>query len=76
MVILRNPKNLDAMLGQASCYEMSQQFETAIEKLNELLTLFPTWIPALTAKMRLATRVRDTDQATDICNRYACNCRA
>jgi len=60
---------LDALLGLASFFEMSHQFDTATEKLNLVLAVVPNWIPALIEKMKLVLGILEWDQAQDIANR-------
>ena len=57
------------MLGEVSYYETCEQFETGLLKLNQLLAFYPSWIPALTTKMRLAILIHDQDLAMDTYNR-------
>ena len=69
IILIRNRKHMDAILGQARYCEMSHQFETGLEKLNELLAFYPNWVPSLTEKMKLALCIQDWEQAMDICKR-------
>ena len=48
-----NNKNLDALMGRAKASETQKKFSTTIDTLNEIIVIYPKFIPAQIEKARV-----------------------
>ncbi|XP_015781277.1 tetratricopeptide repeat protein 21B-like [Tetranychus urticae] len=59
----------EAILGKSKCLERSGSYWRAIEQLNQMIVLQPSFIPAFIEKMKLQVALKDWEQAIDTAGR-------
>ncbi|XP_071943351.1 tetratricopeptide repeat protein 21B-like [Antedon mediterranea] len=67
--VLKNSKELEALLGKTRFLVMRHNFSGALEVINQAVVAFPGCIPALIEKMRVQLAQGDWEQALDTANR-------
>ncbi|KAG1679081.1 Tetratricopeptide repeat protein 21B [Nymphon striatum] len=61
--------NIDAMFGKAKYFELKNNFNSALEILNEAIVAFPNFVPVLIEKMKVQLALRDWDRTTETAHR-------
>ncbi|XP_054418760.1 tetratricopeptide repeat protein 21B [Pteronotus mesoamericanus] len=67
--VLQNGNDIFALLGKAQCLEMRQNYLGALETVNQIIVLFPSFLPAFVQKMKLQLALQDWDQTMEIAQR-------
>eukprot|EP00899_Mesostigma_viride_P018008 jgi/Mesvir1/26208/Mv02392-RA.1 len=63
------PKDLDALLGKSTYFELKEQYGAALSELNHAVVQYPRFLPALAEKARLLMMTGDWDQALETSQR-------
>eukprot|EP00736_Rhodelphis_marinus_P011266 Rmarinus@m.19544 len=61
--------DLEAILGKAKYHEMHGEYAQSLDLLNQVVVLFPWFLPALTEKVRVLMAMGDWDQALETSQR-------
>lgn len=64
-----NTSNVICGLFQAQFYEYRQNYSGALEMVNQVIVSFPTFLPALSKKMKLLLSLQDWEQTVDAAHR-------
>ena len=65
------PKNLDAMFGKARCAVLQQNYNLALDLMNQAIVLVSNFLPAIIEKMKLQLAMNDWEQVVDTAQRSA-----
>ncbi|XP_064419793.1 tetratricopeptide repeat protein 21B [Latimeria chalumnae] len=66
---MQDAKNIFAMMGRASYFEMRQNYSGALGTVNQVIVNFPGFLPAFIKKMKLQLALQDWEQTIETAQR-------
>lgn len=66
---LKERTDVFGLMGKAQFYEYRQNYSGALEMVNQVIVSFPTFLPALSKKMKLLLSLQDWEQTVDAAHR-------
>uniref|UniRef100_A0AAV2JXT5 Tetratricopeptide repeat protein 21B n=1 Tax=Knipowitschia caucasica TaxID=637954 RepID=A0AAV2JXT5_KNICA len=66
---LKEKMDIFGLMGKAQYLEYRQNYSGALEMVNQIIVSYPTFLPALTKKMKLLLSLQDWEQTVDAAHR-------
>jgi tetratricopeptide (TPR) repeat protein len=61
--------DLEALMGKAKYFQANQSYANALQCLNQVIVVFPWFLPGLTEKCKIQMQLGEWEQAADTAKR-------